>query len=250
MPTKAILLLIVAVPMAYGQAPCSMTELMGVQTNPGGAVAGVMAVMASNPTCGGCLMKCATAADATSCAMGCASAPAAANTAAQNVVELAVATADLSTLVAAVTAADLGGALSGAGPFTVFAPTNAAFDAVPKADLDDLLKPENKEKLQGVLQYHVISGSIMAGDLKDSQVVKTLSGQEVTIVKRDGGVYVNDAKVVAADVIGSNGVVHIVDKVIRPPVAATSKVPSNSSLTQTSLLFAMAGLLMVLFVHH
>jgi len=71
-------------------------------------------------------------------------------------------------------------------------------------------------KLQGVLQYHVISGSIKAGDLKDSQVVKTLSGQEVTIVKRDGGVYVNDAKVVTADVIGSNGVVHIVDKVILP----------------------------------
>jgi uncharacterized surface protein with fasciclin (FAS1) repeats len=141
--------------------------------------------------------------------------PAAANTA-QNIVELAVATPDLSTLVQAVTAADLVGALSGAGPFTVFAPTNAAFAALPKADLDDLLKPENKVKLQGVLQYHVISGSIKAGDLKDSQVVKTLSGQAVTIVKRDGGVYVNGAKVVTADVIGSNGVVHIVDKVILP----------------------------------
>ncbi len=166
-------------------------------------------------------MICATAADATSCAMGCASAPAAANTAAQNIVELAVATPDLSTLVTLVTAADLAGALSGAGPFTVFAPTNAAFAAVPKADLDDLLKPENKEKLQGVLKHHVISdhvisGSIKAGDLQDSQVVKTLSGLEVTIVKRDGGVYVNDAKVVTADVIGSNGVVHIVDKVILP----------------------------------
>jgi uncharacterized surface protein with fasciclin (FAS1) repeats len=137
----------------------------------------------------------------------------AANTA-QNVVELAIATPDLSTFVTAVTAADLAGALCGVGPFTVFAPTNAAFAALPKADLDDLLKPENKEKLRSVLKYHVIFGSIMAGDLEASQVVRTLHGLEVTIVKRDGGVYVNDAKVVTADVIASNGVVHIVDKVV------------------------------------
>jgi uncharacterized surface protein with fasciclin (FAS1) repeats len=187
----------------------------------------------------------------------------------QNVVELAVATSDLSTLVTAVTAADLAGALSGAGPFTVFAPTNAAFAAVPKADLDDLLKPENKVRLQGVLQYHVISGSIKAGDLKDSQVVKTLSGLEVTIVKRNGAVYVNDAKVVTADVIGSNGVVHIVDKVILPPAAGTAAqttvktlsptiakvqsvpiVTSDSSLTRTSVLGATAILLLGLLIYH
>ena len=115
-----------------------------------------------------------------------------------DIIDTAVAAGSFKTLAAAVTAAGLVPTLKGPGPFTVFAPTNAAFAAVPKADLDSLLKPENKEKLQGVLKYHVISGSIKAGDLKDSQVVKTLSGLDVTIVKRDGAVYVNDAKVVTA----------------------------------------------------
>jgi uncharacterized surface protein with fasciclin (FAS1) repeats len=172
-----------------------------------------------------------------------------------NIVQLAVATPSLSTLVEAVTAADLAGTLSGAGPFTVFAPTKAAFDALPTGELANLLKPANKVALQGLLKLHVISGSIKAGDLKDSQDVETLTGVKVNIVKRDGGVYVNGAKVVQADVTGWNGVVHIIDKVILPPAAApvgtvSPGKTSDSSSTRASALFAMASLLLLALAHH
>merc|ERR1719182_152385 len=140
----------------------------------------------------------------------------------KNTVELAAATPDLSTLVTAVTAGDLTGALSGAGPLTVFAPTNAAFAAVPKAVLDALLDPANKASLQTLLKYHVAAGAAVAsGSLTDGQKIKTLEGGELTVgVKEEGGAKtgtVDGAAVVGADVEASNGVVHVIDAVLVPP---------------------------------
>lgn len=135
----------------------------------------------------------------------------------QTIVELAQATPDLSTLVDAVVAADLAETLSGDGPFTVFAPTNEAFAALPEGTLDDLLKPENKEKLAGILTYHVVAGDVMASDLSDGQKIKTVQGDELTVkIMADGTVMINDAKVVTADVEASNGVVHVIDAVLLP----------------------------------
>ena len=132
------------------------------------------------------------------------------------IVDLAVETDDLSTLVAAVKAADLVGTLQSEGPFTVFAPTNDAFDALPDGTLETLLKPENKQMLTDILTYHVVPGKVMSGDLEDGMTAKTAQGQEITI-KLGDNVMVNGAKVVAADVEASNGVVHIIDSVILPP---------------------------------
>jgi uncharacterized surface protein with fasciclin (FAS1) repeats len=132
------------------------------------------------------------------------------------VVDIAVGSADHSTLVAAVTAAGLGETLSGAGPFTVFAPTNAAFSALPAGTLDDLLKPENKEKLASILTYHVVAGKVMSGDLTDGMKATTVNGQEITIGVKDGKVTVNGANVTAADLGSGNGVVHVIDAVILP----------------------------------
>ena len=132
------------------------------------------------------------------------------------VVDIAVGSADHSTLVAAVTAAGLVETLSGTGPFTIFAPTNAAFDALPAGTVEDLLKPENKEKLTAVLTYHVVAGNVMSSQLADGQKVATLNGQELTVAIKDGVVTINGAKVIAADLAGSNGVIHVVDGVILP----------------------------------
>jgi len=132
------------------------------------------------------------------------------------VVDIAIGSPDHTTLVAAVTAADLVGTLSGDGPFTVFAPTNAAFDALPAGTVDTLLKPENKDQLTGVLTYHVVAGNVMSGDLSDGQVVTTLNGQTLTVSIKDGVVMINGAKVVAADLAGTNGVVHVVEAVLLP----------------------------------
>jgi uncharacterized surface protein with fasciclin (FAS1) repeats len=136
---------------------------------------------------------------------------------AKTIVALAQGTENLSTLVKALQAAGLVEALSAEGPFTVFAPTNEAFAALGTT-LDDLLKPENKEKLAGILKYHVVSGKVMAADLKDGQKAATLNGAEVTISTKDG-VKLNDGKatVTTADVAASNGVVHIINAVILPP---------------------------------
>jgi len=138
-----------------------------------------------------------------------------------NIVTLAVATPDLSTLVSAVTAADLVGTLNGAGPFTVFAPTNAAFAALPAGTLDSLLLPENKATLSGILTYHVVAGKVMSKDLSNGQVVKTVNGGNLTVEIAGGKVMLVDAKggkstVVSADVDASNGVVHVIDTVLLP----------------------------------
>jgi uncharacterized surface protein with fasciclin (FAS1) repeats len=132
------------------------------------------------------------------------------------VVDIAVGSADHTTLVAAVKAAGLAETLSGAGLFTVFAPTNAAFSALPAGTLEDLLKPENKAKLASILTYHVVAGKVMSTDLKDGMKATTVNGQEITIGVKEGKVTVNGANVTTADLGAGNGVVHVIDAVILP----------------------------------
>lgn len=136
---------------------------------------------------------------------------------AADIVDTAVSNGSFKTLVAAVQAAGLVETLKGAGPFTVFAPTDAAFAALPAGTVEALLKPENKDKLTKILTYHVVSGKVMAGDLKDGMKAPTVEGAEVTI-DLDNGPQVNDAKVVTADVVADNGVIHVIDKVLMPPM--------------------------------
>ena len=143
-------------------------------------------------------------------------APAPAADAPKDIVDVAIGSPDHTTLVAAVTAAGLVETLKGAGPYTVFAPTNAAFDALPAGTVEGLLKPENKAKLTKILTYHVVAGAVKAADLKDGQKVKTLQGEELTVSIKDGKVKINGANVTAADLTGSNGVVHVIDAVLMP----------------------------------
>jgi len=141
---------------------------------------------------------------------------AAAPVAPKDVVDIAISSPDHSTLVAAVTAAGLVETLKGAGPFTIFAPTNAAFSALPAGTVEGLLKPESKAKLTSILTYHVVAGAVKAADLKDGQKVKTLQGEELTVSIKDGKVMINGANVTTADLMGSNGVVHVIDAVLMP----------------------------------
>ena len=131
---------------------------------------------------------------------------------AKDIVDTAVAAGNFKTLAAALTAADLIGTLKGKGPFTVFAPTDAAFAKIPKADLDALLK--DKAKLTSVLTYHVVPGKVMAADVKAGKV-KTVQGSALT-VSTMGGVMVNGAKVTSTDIAADNGVIHVIDSVIMP----------------------------------
>ena len=147
-----------------------------------------------------------------------ASTPAAAGT----IVDVAAANADFSTLVAAVKAAGLADTLSGPGPFTVFAPTNEAFAALPAGLVDKLLKPENKAVLAKILTYHVLASKVMAADVKDGKVA-TVEGGTITIDTMNG-VKVNDAKVVTTDIAASNGVIHVIDKVLVPADVDVSKL--------------------------
>jgi len=135
----------------------------------------------------------------------------------KTIVDLAGATPDLSTLVAALTAGGLIPTLLGAGPFTVFAPTNEAFAALPAGTVDSLLEPANKAQLVDVLTYHVVAGNVQAKDLKDGQMLKTVEGKSLTVRVVGTMVLVNSVKVITADVEASNGVVHIVDGVLLPP---------------------------------
>ncbi len=134
----------------------------------------------------------------------------------KNIVELAVETDLLSTLVKAVQAGELVETLQGEGPFTVFAPTNDAFAALPEGTLENLLKPENKDELVKILTYHVVPGAIMSTDLSDGQTAETVQGGTIAVSLAGGAVKINDANVVKADVAASNGVVHVIDKVILP----------------------------------
>jgi uncharacterized surface protein with fasciclin (FAS1) repeats len=135
----------------------------------------------------------------------------------KDIVDTAVAAGSFKTLAAALQAADLVGALKGAGPYTVFAPTDAAFAKLPAGTVDSLLKPENKEKLKGILLYHVVSGKVMSADIKGSAKPATLQGATLDVKAGASGVTVNGAKVTGADVVASNGVIHVIDTVVLPP---------------------------------
>jgi len=148
------------------------------------------------------------------------------------VVDLAVGDENLSTLVDALTAAELVKTLGGAGPFTVFAPTNAAFEALPGDTLTDLLKPENKDKLINILKHHVVAKNVHSTALKNGNVV-TLSEDSI-VIKIDGTVKINDATVTTPDIIGSNGIVHVIDKVLLPKEDETTEKPSTSSPSKQS----------------
>ena len=135
----------------------------------------------------------------------------------KDIVDTAVAAGNFTTLTAALTAAGLVDTLKGAGPFTVFAPTDAAFAALPAGTVEDLLKPENKDKLIAILTYHVIAGKVMSTDLSEGLKAKTVNGAEVTITL-EGGAKVNGAVISTADIVASNGVIHVIDSVILPPM--------------------------------
>jgi uncharacterized surface protein with fasciclin (FAS1) repeats len=133
----------------------------------------------------------------------------------KDIVDTAVEAGQFKTLVAAVKAAGLVETLKGPGPFTVFAPTDEAFAKLPAGTVEDLLKPENKDKLAGILTFHVVSGKVTAADAAKLTSAKTVQGQEITIDATDG-VKVNGAKVVKADIETPNGVIHVIDTVILP----------------------------------
>lgn len=132
------------------------------------------------------------------------------------IVEVASANDSFKTLVAAIKAAELAETLSGEGPFTVFAPTEEAFAALPPGTVDTLLKPENKDTLIKILTYHVVPAKAVSTDLESGDVT-TVAGDPVKVTVESGAVTVNNANVVQADVMGSNGVIHVIDKVLLPP---------------------------------
>ena len=134
---------------------------------------------------------------------------------AADIVDTAIA-GKFNTLVAAVKAAGLVDTLKGPGPFTVFAPTDEAFAKLPEGALEDLLKPENKARLRSVLTYHVLPGKVMSREAAKLNAAKTAQGSSINIKSMDNGVMVNDAHVVKADIAASNGVIHVIDKVILP----------------------------------
>jgi uncharacterized surface protein with fasciclin (FAS1) repeats len=134
---------------------------------------------------------------------------------AKTVVDLAVGSPSHTTLVAAVKAAGLVDTLSGAGPFTIFAPTNEAFAKLPAGTVESLLKPENKAQLVAILTYHVVPAKVLAADVK-SGAAPTVNGKPLTLKADASGVTVNNAKVIATDLVGSNGVIHVIDTVILP----------------------------------
>jgi uncharacterized surface protein with fasciclin (FAS1) repeats len=138
---------------------------------------------------------------------------------AKNVVQVAIGSKDHSTLVAGVKAAELVDALSNAGPFTVFAPTNAAFDKLPAGTLDNLLKPENKDNLTDILQYHVTVGVLKEDMLQDGQAIGQVNGGNITISKKDGKLLINGVAHVIATVPASNGIVYVIDEVLLPPAS-------------------------------
>ncbi len=143
------------------------------------------------------------------------SGPAFADGHSKDIVDTAVSAGTFGTLVAAVQAAGLVDALKGDGPFTVFAPTDDAFAALPEGTVETLLKPENKDQLTAILTYHVVAGKVMAADLSNGMMATTLQGDDVKIMT-EGGVTVDGATVTAADIETSNGVIHVIDAVIMP----------------------------------
>jgi transforming growth factor-beta-induced protein len=135
----------------------------------------------------------------------------------KDIVDTAVADGRFTTLVAAVGAAGLVDTLKGSGPFTVFAPTDDAFAALPAGTIDELLKPENKQKLTDILLYHVVSGKVMAADVSGLTSATTVLGKDVAVKVDMGNVYINESKVIITDIETSNGVIHVIDTVLLPP---------------------------------
>jgi len=173
-----------------------------------------------------------------------------------NIVKLAQGNEKLSTLVTAVTSAGLADTLSDENAsYTVFAPINGAFNKLPAGTVDTLLKPENKEKLTGILTYHVVDSAVMSGDLTDGQMVKTLNGQELKVSLKDDSVFIAGAKVVTADVKATNGVVHLIDSVLMPkaeekmmdhkPAETGFVSTTNNSLITFVIALATVGSLLV-----
>lgn len=136
---------------------------------------------------------------------------------AKDVVKVAASSPDHTTLVAAVKQASLVDALSNAGPFTVFAPTNAAFEKLPKGTVEDLMKPENKEKLEDILQYHVYVGIIKTDMMQDGQTLNQVNGDNITISKKDGKIILNNSATIVTSIPASNGIIHVIDAVLLPP---------------------------------
>ena len=135
----------------------------------------------------------------------------------KDIVDTAVSAGQFETLAAALGAAGLVETLKGPGPFTVFAPTDAAFAKLPAGTVENLLKPENKDQLVAILTYHVVPGKVMASDVVKVDQAKTVNGKMIMVKTGAGGVMVNDAKVTATDIATSNGVIHVIDSVILPP---------------------------------
>ncbi|MGI9354942.1 MAG: fasciclin domain-containing protein [Rhizobiaceae bacterium] len=133
-----------------------------------------------------------------------------------DIVDIAASNDDFSTLVAAVSAAGLVDTLKSDGPFTVFAPNNAAFAKLPAGTVESLLEPQNKDKLTSILTYHVVAGKVMAADVVNLDRATTVNGKDVHIRVKGGTVYVNKSKVIATDIVGSNGVIHVIDSVLLP----------------------------------
>jgi uncharacterized surface protein with fasciclin (FAS1) repeats len=138
-----------------------------------------------------------------------------------DIIDTALSAGNFSTLAAALGAAGLIEALKSDGPFTVFAPTDDAFAKIPAQALSDLLQPENKEKLTAILTYHVVPGKVTAHEMANLNSAITLQGQTLKISKQDG-VKINDAKVIAPDVVATNGVIHVIDTVLMPATSATA----------------------------
>jgi uncharacterized surface protein with fasciclin (FAS1) repeats len=136
---------------------------------------------------------------------------------AKDVVKIAAGSKDHSTLVAAIKQADLVNSLSNAGPFTVFAPTNAAFDKVGKETLDNLMKDENKAQLQDILEYHVYVGSLKTEMMTDGQTLNQVNGSNITVAVKDGKVVLNNTATIITSIPASNGIIHVIDAVLLPP---------------------------------
>lgn len=149
--------------------------------------------------------------------IGIAAGSASAYAADKDIVDTAVAAGQFKTLAAALTAAGLVDTLKGPGPFTVFAPTDAAFAKLPAGTVDTLLKPESKAKLTAILTYHVVAGKVMAADVVKLNEAKTVNGAIVAVKVDGGNVMINNAKVTNTDIEASNGVIHVIDTVLLPP---------------------------------
>merc|ERR1719181_740774 len=165
----------------------------------------------------------------------------------QSIVDIALADPNFSTLVEALTKADLVDTLSGDGPFTVFAPTNDAFAALGST-VDDLLLPENKEQLRSVLLYHVLGSKVLSTDLSDGLTAETLQGDSVTAHVDGSTIMINDATVTAADVLATNGVIHVIDKVLLPPTEGDDDDDNTDGARAAFFVLPLFGLLFLLLL--